>query len=174
MDGYGIGRVAMRKEPNELIISEGEKQIILSADKIKLVSWHTAEDGKIIPEFDESQIEISYREDDEEGWGAGSDEYFSTADIKAMADCIRSVINKKDLSAEYICQNDLFRIHIGYDPLNDTYSFTAALIETLTREYHITITKTGLTLSELDEYIQPFFEWERKFSIPYHKEGSNV
>ena len=154
-----------KREPAELIIEEGEKQIILSMDEKKHIGWHTGENGEIVPEIDENQIEISYREDDEDGWGVGGDEYVSTVDIKAMADCIRSVIYKKTSNATYSCQNDLFRIRLEYDPIEDVFAFTAALVETLTWDYHITITKAGLTRSALDEYIQPFFEWERLFPI---------
>ena len=159
-----------KREPDELIIEEGEKQIILSMDEKKYIGWHTDENGEIVPEIDENQIEISYREDDEDGWGVGGGEYVSTVDIKAMADCIRSVIYKKTSSAAYSCQNDLFKIRLEYDPFEDVFAFTAALIETLTWDYHITITKAGLTRSALDEYIQPFFEWERKFPVVEAKE----
>ena len=45
------------------------------------------------------------------------------------------------------------------------FPFTAALINMLTWDYHITITMNDLTKNALDEYIQPFFEWEREFPI---------
>ena len=148
-----------------LEIRDEKKQIILSMEREKYTGWHEDEDGNIIDEIDRNQIEISYREDDEEGWGVGGGEYVTTMDIKNMADCIRSVIYFKEASAEYSCQNDLFRLAISYNAQTEIFSFTAALIETLTREYHITITKDNLSRSALDEYIQPFFEWEQEFPI---------
>ncbi len=166
-----IGLIERRQD--ELVIAEGEKFILLSMEKEKYLGWHIDEDGEIVDEIDENQIEICYREDDENGWGVGGGEYFSTADIKAMADCIRSVIYKKQAKASYSCQQDVFRICLEYDSTEDIYSFTAALIETLNWEYHISITKTGLTRSALDEYIQPFFEWEREFPIKENQEGKH-
>ncbi len=156
----------MRKRtPGELFIEEEEKQIILSMHGKKYIGWHEDEDGEVIDEFDDNQIEISYREDDEYGWGVGGYEYFSTSDIKAMADCIRSVIQMKQTRAEYFCQDDIFKLCVEYDSDNERFSFTVALIETLMREYHITITKTNLARAALDEYIQPFFEWENEYPI---------
>ena len=154
-----------KRRPGELIISEGEKQIILSMDKKKYLGWHVSENGKIIDDIDENQIEICYREEDEDGWGVGGNECFSTTDIKAMADCIRSVIYMSQNEASYSCQKDVFRICIRYNSVDDSFSFTAALVETLTWDYHISITKTNLSRSALDEYIQPFFAWEREFPI---------
>ncbi len=155
----------MINRPDTLEIWDDKRQIILSMEGAKYIGWHEDEDGNIIDELDKNQIEISYREDDEEGWGVGGGEYVTTVDIKNMADCIRSVIYLKEDSAEYSCQNDLFRLAISYDAQNESFSFTAALIETLTWEYHITITKDNLSRNTLDEYIQPFFVWEREFPI---------
>ena len=148
-----------------LTIYEGEKLIIMAMEDVRYLGWHEDENGEIVDEIDKNQVEISYREDDEEGWGVGSSEFVTTMDIKNMADCIRNVIYFKEASAEYSCQNDLFRLAISYDAKAETFSFTAALIETLTWDYHITITKDNLSRSALDEYIQPFFEWEREFPI---------
>ena len=154
-----------QRSVDELIISEGERQIILSMHREKYLGWYTDDEGKIVDKTDANQIEICYREDDEDGWGIGGDEYISTSDIKAMADCIRSVIYKNHDKASYSCQNDLFRICLEHDRLNDSYSFTAALLEMLSRDYHITVCKSGLTMNELYQYIQPFFEWERRFPV---------
>lgn len=74
---------------DELIIEDGDKLIILSMEKEKYFGWKTDSDGNDVVEIDRNQIEISYREDDEDGWGAGGDEYFSTCGIKNMADGIR-------------------------------------------------------------------------------------
>ncbi len=155
----------MKKDLGELIIEDDRKQIWISLRGKKYLGWHTDKNGDIVDEIDDNQIEISYREDDEEGWGVGGDEYFSTRDIKSMADAIRNVISFKQPKAEYSCQNDIFRICIEYDADNKSFSLTAALLETLTREYHISITKAALTRQSLDEYIQPFFEWEKMYPI---------
>ena len=153
------------RRTDELIIEDGEKLIILSMEREKYAGWHTDSDGNIVDEIDRNQIEISYREDDEDGWGIGGDEYFSTYDIKNMADGIRSVIHHKTTAFQYSCQDDIFRLKISFDIQSESFSFSAALLETLCREYHIEIIKDNLTLSALEEYIQPFFEWEKQYPI---------
>lgn len=156
---------------NELLIWEGEKMIIISMNHMKYLGWHKDENGEIVDDIDRNQIEIAYREDDEEGFGVGGDVYFTTYDLKAMADCIRDVIDRKETRTEYSCQNDDFRMCISYDEESDTYSFTAALIETLMREYHISITKAGLSRETLEGYIEPFFEWEKEYPIVMDETG---
>lgn len=151
------------RKADELFIEDNEKLIILSMNKRKYLGWHSDSDGNIVDEFDDTQIEFTYREDDKDGWGIGSDEYISTLDIKNMANGIRSVVQHKASSFQYRCQNDIFRLKISYDDQSELYSFSPALLEMLSREYHIEITKTGLTISALYEYIQPFFEWEKQF-----------
>ena len=155
----------IKKEPDQLLIKDGIKRIFLSMSRRKCIGCHIGEDGRMVDDLDENQIEICFRQDDEHGWGAGGGEYVSTSDIKAMADCIRGVICMKLARAEYACQKDLFRIILEYDSDKGTYTFTAALINMLTWDYHITITMNDLTKNALDEYIQPFFEWEREFPI---------
>ena len=150
---------------DELIIEDGEKLIILSMKEEKYTGCHTDSDGDIIDEIDRNQIEISYREEDEEGWGAGGDEYFSTYDIKSMADGIRNVVHHKTNTFQYSCQDNIFRLKISYDTQSESFSFSAALIETLCREYHIEILKNNLTLLALEKYIQPFFKWEKQYPI---------
>lgn len=153
------------RRTDELIIADGEKLIILSMKSEKYIDWHTNSDGKIVDEIDRNQIEISYREDDEDGWAVGGDEYFSTHDIQNMADGIRNVIHHKANVFQYSCQDDIFRLKISYDAQSESFSFSAALIETLGRKYHIKISKRDLTLSGFEEYIQPFFEWEKQYPI---------
>ncbi len=153
------------KRPDELVVFDAEKLLILSMKGKKYTGWHENEIGGIVDEFDDNLIEISYREDDENGWDVGGDEFISTFDIRAMANCIRNVIFDKEIKSEYHCQGDILRISLVFDPLSEQFSFTVGFIETLMREYHITITKTELTRKQLDEYIQPFFEWERQFPV---------
>ena len=153
------------KSADELVIFDDERFLRLSMEGKKCTGWHKNENGNIIHEFDDNLIEISYREDDEHGWSAGADEFITTLDIREMANCIRNVIFDKQIHSEYHCLNDILRISLVFDPLSDRFSFTVGFIETLMYEYHITITKAELTQEELDEYIQPFFEWEHQFPV---------
>ena len=91
-----------------------------------------------------NKIEITYRQEDEEGWGAGGNEFFTSEDLKGMANCIRSVMNHEKASNHYECWEDTFRIKLKFNEKSKRYSLTVALIETLCKEYHITITKSGL------------------------------
>ncbi len=156
------------KEPDELVIWNDENQIIFQLTEPKHVKSYEDEDEDFefwVIETDGNQIEVSYRYDEKEGWGVGGSEYVSTLDVKEMADCIRSVINKEKKKVRYVCQEDLFWIEISYNAKDDTYSFTASMLETLMRDHHITITKDRLSREELDEYIGPFFIWEEKYPI---------
>lgn len=89
------------RRTDELIIEDGIKLIILSMDEEKYLGWHEDSDGNIVDEIDRNQIEIAYREDDEGGWAVGGGEYFSTYDIKNMADGIRNVIHHKTNNYSY-------------------------------------------------------------------------
>ncbi len=149
--------------PDVLSIAEENRRITLAAVDTK--SWWGSENGFSVFRNDYNQIELTYAYTDEYGVSFGLDEYISTFDIKYMADCIRIVIYQITNKAEYSCQHDLLRICIEYDPVNDVFTFTVAFAETLTWECHITVSKAGLTRSALDEYIQPFFLWERKYPI---------
>lgn len=154
-----------KKRDDALVISENEKLIIISMAGPRYNGFHFGEEC-----YDANEIEINYREDDENGWGVGGDEYISTTDIKKMADCIRSVLFCQKDTAHYACKNDTIRIAISFREESGTYSFTVALIETLEREYHITITKNDLPLNALEEYIAPFFAWEKQYPIVPVKE----
>ena len=76
----------------ELVLTDGKKQIRLSLNGKKYLGWHYDSAGYFIDEYDESQIENCYREDDEEGTGIGGGEYITTNDIQSMAQCIRDEI----------------------------------------------------------------------------------
>ena len=154
------------KRDDELLIYDEERLILIHMARYKLDGWDEDEDGRIIEEsfeYDKTQIEFSYREEDREEWGAGADEFVSIDDIKAMADCVRKVINKQVPKAEYSCQDDVFIIKLAYDKSRDKYSFSAALIETLMWKYHIRVEKSNLSLDELEEYTKPILLWEEKF-----------
>ncbi len=146
-------------------MSEGEKYFSLSMtdDPGEILIRDT--DGRNIHAYDDNQVEFVFDQRDEGGWGCGCEENVTTKDLKAMADCIRDVIGGHSFCRKYICQQDLFKMEISYDPNTDTYTFTGALMEMLCRDYHISITKTNLTRAGLDEYIEPFFIWEKEHPV---------
>ena len=155
----------MKKETDELILCDGKKYIRLSMFQKKTTGCHKDSTGNHIIDYDESQIEISFREDDENGWGGGGGEYIAISDIHEMANCIRDVTLRKKEKSEYQCQNDTMKISLEYYTQSESYTFTVSLLQMFMRNYHISITKTNLSINELDEYIQPFFEWETKFPL---------
>ncbi len=158
------------KRPDELILRDDPKMIKISMDRKKIIGWHEDEFNNIIDEFDDNQIEICYREDDEEGFSFGGGFFVSTHDIHAMANCIRDVITTKRKEARCHSQGDIIRLYMGFDSQSDSFTISVGLIETLLGEYHITITKTGLSRDELEEYIQPFFIWEKEYPIVLEKQ----
>lgn len=152
--------MARRKDPDEFRIYDDTKQLVLSLYGFKAIENTEDEDDYVVV-YDVNQIEMHFRQDDGDFWGAGGGDYLSTQDIWSMGQCIRNVIfNKKD-SDEYTCQKDLFRIALSRDQESDTYTFTASMLNLLGRDNHITITKAGLTRDALDEYITPFLLWPK-------------
>ena len=154
-----------RRDPYCLVMSEGKKRFSLSMTDGPGEILIRDADGKNIHAYDDNQVEFAFSQSDEEGWGCGCEDNVSTRDLNAMADCIRDVIEGYSRCRQYKCQKDLFKIEISYDPVTDRYTFTGALIEMLMREYHISITKNNLTREDLDEYIEPFFIWEKEHPI---------
>ena len=154
-----------RRDPDCLVMSEGEKRFSLSMNDGPGEILIRDTDGKNIHAYDDNQVEFAFSQNDEGGWGCGCEDNVSTRDLRAMADCIRDVIGGHSFSRKYTCQNDLFKMEISYDPVTDKYTFTGALIEMLMREYHISITKANLTRDDLDEYIGPFFIWEKEHPV---------
>ena len=150
---------------NKFYIKDSEKNILIEMEQKKYLGWHHDAEGTIIDEEDDNLIEFFYGQTDDGGSGCGDGVYISTVDIKGIADCIRSVINQRESFSEYHTSNDLIRISIGYNAENDRYTFGIAMLEMLCGEYHITITKDDLTISELNAYIDPFFEWEKQYPI---------
>lgn len=114
---------------------------------------------------DDDLVETSFAQNDEGGWGFGEGGCVTRGDIRAMADCIRSVIYNNEMYNQYSCMNNVFRIEISYDCNTDRYTFTGALMEMLCWQYQITITKTDLTRAALDEYINPIFIWEKEYPV---------
>lgn len=152
-----------KPEKGEFHIEDEHKEILLTMDNVMYIGRHINNDGESVNEFNRNQIECSYREVDEGDWGIGCNEYLSTADLKSMADGIRSVIYKQAERFTYSCQDDFFCIELQYDHCSESYSFTAAILDTFLRENHIAITKNSLSYAQLEEYILPFFEWEKQY-----------
>lgn len=121
----------------------------------------------------ENLVEFSYREEEGNDWGVGINEFISTTDIKRMADCIRNVIYHRERKDHYKCTDDVFRIAIEFYEDSNTYSFSAALIDTLVRDHHIQVTKNDLTEAALEEYITPFFQWEKQYPIIMRSDEAN-
>lgn len=115
--------------------------------------------------IDRNQIEFSYYEEDEGGFGSGVDEYVSTADLRNMADGVRAVIRGETDSFQYNCCRDIFRISVSHDVSDDHYTISAGLIEVLEREYHIMVTNPNLTFEELIPLLHPFLVWEMWFPV---------
>ncbi len=153
------------RDPDELFMSEGSTYFSLSMTDGPGCIVVKDIDGKNVNAYDDNQVEISFSQNDEGGWGACGGGNVTTKDLKAMADCIRDVIWGYSISRKYSCQNDIFKMEISYDADADSYTFTGALIEMLCWEYHISITKNNLTREGLDEYIEPFFIWEKEHPI---------
>ena len=154
------------RRPDELFMSDEDKDFVLSMTEGPGCIVVRDTDGKNINAYDDNQIEVAFSQEDENGWGAGGGGNVTTQDLKAMADCIREVTTAGySTSRKYSCQKDIFKMEISYDADTDRYTFTGALIEMLCWEYHICITKTDLTRAALDEYIEPFFVWEKEHPI---------
>ncbi len=156
----------VNKEPDEFRIFDDTKQIVLSLYGFKDVENYEDGDGYVVV-YDVNQIEMHFRQDDGDFWGAGGGDYLSTRDIRNMSECIRNVIFDKKNSDEYTCQQDLFRIALSHEQDSNTYTFTASMMNLLGRDEHITVTKTGLTREALNEYITPFLIWPKYMHIFY-------
>ena len=114
---------------------------------------------------DANLVEVSYRIDEGDEWGAGCDEFISTADIKRMADCVRNVMYRQNDKDHYECRDDIARISLKFHKDSDTYMLAVSFIETLIRDHHITVTKNNLTKAGLEEYVNAFFAWEKKYPV---------
>lgn len=125
-------------------------------------------DGNTMENADKNKIEISYDESNDDGWASGS-AYIRTTDIKNIADGIRSVISGEQKRFRYACRAEHFNddfLHIELVRNTDmtSYCVTTEFLHTLFGGY-ISITKDGLTVSKLREYIQPFLVWEKEYSV---------
>ncbi len=156
----------VNKEPDEFRIFDDTKQIVLSLYGFKDVENYEDGDDCVVV-YDVNQIEMHFRQDDGDFWGAGGGDYLSTRDIWNMGKCIRNVIFDKKNSDEYTCQQDLFRIALSHEQDSNSYTFTASMMNLLGRREHITVTKTGLTREALDEYIAPFLIWPKYMPVFY-------
>lgn len=107
-------------------------------------------------------LELSYRQEDEEGWGAGGGEYITTQDIAAISNGVQQIIRKETPQFSYSCLNEIIKINVDINT-NSLVDFNFLMIETLCREYYITITMSNLTFEEFAEKTKVFIKWERQF-----------
>lgn len=145
----------------ELEFFDGHNCIIMSIDGRGNDGHYSENDWRC----DANLVEISYREDEGDEWGIGSDEFISTTDIKGMAECIRNVMYHKKDKDHYECRNDILHILLEFHKDTDTYTLALSLIETLIRDHHITVMRDSLTKAELEKYTNPFFVWEKQYPI---------
>ncbi len=107
-------------------------------------------------------LELCYRQEDEDGWGAGGGEYITTQDILEISHGIQRVLKKELNQFTYSCLDEIIKISIDVK-MNGVLDFTFSMIETLCREHYITITINNLTFEEFAEKTKIFIEWEKQF-----------
>jgi len=107
-------------------------------------------------------LELSYRQADKNGWGVGGGEYITTQDIVEISHGIQQVLKKEFNQFAYSCLDEIIKISIDVKT-NGLIDFTISMIETLCREYYITITMNNLTFEEFAEKTKNFIEWEKQF-----------
>jgi hypothetical protein len=107
-------------------------------------------------------LELSYRQEDKDGWGAGGGEYITTQDISEISHGIQRVLKKESNQFTYSCLDEIIKICIDVKT-NGLLDFTFSMIETLFREYYITITMNNLAFEEFAEKTKIFIEWEKQF-----------
>ena len=104
------------KDPDCLVMSEGEKRFSLSMNDGPGEILIRDTDGKNIHAYDDNQVEFAFSQNDEGGWGCGCEDNVSTRDLRAMADCIREVTTAGySTSRKYSCQKDISFVTIFYD-----------------------------------------------------------
>ena len=107
-------------------------------------------------------LELSYRQEDEDGWGAGGGEYITAQDIAAISEGIQKIIGKKITNFSYSCLDDIIQISVAANE-KSLITLTISMLETLGRKYYISITQKDLSLAEFEENTKMFIEWERMF-----------
>ena len=107
-------------------------------------------------------LELSYIQEDNEVWGAGGGEYITTQDIAEISHGIQRVLKKESNQFTYSCLDEVIKISINVKT-NNLLDFTFSMIETLCREYYITITMNNLTFEEFTEKTKIFIEWEKQY-----------
>ncbi len=107
-------------------------------------------------------LELSYRQEDGEGWGAGGGEYITTQDILAISTGIQRVLKKETRQFTYGCLDEVIKIRVDVKE-SGLIAFTFSMIETLCREHYITITMDNLTFEEFENKTKIFIEWEKQF-----------
>ncbi len=107
-------------------------------------------------------LELSYYQEDEDGWGFGGGEYITTQDLAEISHGIQQILKKEFNQFAYSCLDEIIKISIDVKA-NGLLDFTVSMIETLCRESYITFTMNNLTFEEFAEKTKIFIEWERQF-----------
>jgi hypothetical protein len=107
-------------------------------------------------------IELSYRQEDKEGWGAGGGEYITTQDIATISKGVQQIIKKEVDNFSYACLDEIIKINVNVKD-GDLLTFSVSMRETLCGEYFIVITLSDLTFEKFKEITGFFTEWERTF-----------
>lgn len=109
-------------------------------------------------------IELSYRQEDESGWGAGGGEYITAQDIAAVSKGVQQIFKRERGQFSYNCLNEIIKIDVIVKE-NDLITLKFSMIETLCREYYIIIEFNDLSFEEFANKTNIFTEWERKFPV---------
>jgi len=139
---------------DDFVMEDGDKYICFEPDRREL--WGDNTENNI------NVLELSYRQEDENGWGAGGGVYITTQDISEISHGIQQILKKELDQFTYSCFHETIKISIDVKT-NGLLDFTVSMIETLSREYYITITMRNLTLEEFAEKTKAFIEWEKQF-----------
>lgn len=107
-------------------------------------------------------IELSYRQEDEGGWGVGGGVYITTQDIAAVSKGVQQIIKRELEQFSYDYLGELIKINVTVNE-NGLITFKVSMLETLCGEYYIIVELNNLTFKEFSERTNVFIEWERKF-----------
>ena len=143
---------------DEFIIESDDKYICFKPEDREL--W--GDNHRDNAENNINILELCYRQEDKDGWGAGGGEYITTQDISEISHGIQRVLKKELNQFTYSCLDEIIKISIDVKT-NGVLDFTFSMIETLCREYYITITINNLTFEEFAEKTKNFIEWEKQF-----------
>lgn len=122
-------------------------------------------------DVDINRLEVHYRQEDKEGWGAGGYEYINAQDITAISCGFHSVMESNTESIDYTCQEGLFKIHLFFRQAELTWIITLSMLKTLERNYYIDVSNNHAAPDEIKAYMEVFDQWAHAF--PVLKEYTN-